>query len=65
MTISGHARVVAHVIVAALVGLTALEAQGQAAGSTPALSATERRIDKAEQRVKRLQARHDRLRAKA
>jgi len=38
------ARVVAHSIVSALVGVTGLEARGQAAGSPPALSATERRI---------------------
>ena len=44
MTTGGPARFVIQVIVAALVALTALEAQGQAGGSTPALSATERRI---------------------
>ena len=44
MTIGGQARLVARVFVATLVGLTALEAQGQAAGGSPALSTTERRI---------------------
>ena len=38
------ARVVGQSIVPALVGLTGLQAQGKAAGGTPALSATERRI---------------------
>jgi len=44
VTIGGQARLVARVFVATLVGLTALEAQGQAAGGSPALSTTERRI---------------------
>ena len=38
------ARVVGQSIVPALVGLTGLQAQGKAAGGTPALSVTERRI---------------------
>ena len=40
----GPARLFAHVTVAAVLGLIGTQAQGQAAVSTPALSATERRI---------------------
>ncbi len=44
MTTAGPARFLAQVIVAAVVGLAGAQARAQAAGSTPALSATERRI---------------------
>ncbi|HEX5071814.1 MAG TPA: M20/M25/M40 family metallo-hydrolase [Gemmatimonadaceae bacterium] len=40
----GPARLLARLLVAALVGLVGVQAQGQAAGRAPALSATERRI---------------------
>ena len=44
MTTAGPARFLAQLIVAAVVGLAGAQARAQAAGSTPALSATERRI---------------------
>ncbi len=44
MTTAGPARFLAQLIVAAVVGLAGAQARAQAAGSAPALSATERRI---------------------
>ena len=44
MTTARQARFLAQLIVAGFVGLAGVQAQGQAAGSAPALSATERRI---------------------
>jgi len=44
VTTAGPARFLAQLIVAAVVGVAGAQARAQAAGSTPALSATERRI---------------------